>query len=240
MNDCSDKERNKINGTNQKKEAELARQKIVVVVTGGDKPDYDDIADKIAAADVLICADSGGDYAYTHHLKPDYLLGDFDSITAEAKQFFIEQGVVLQAVPAEKDFTDTQMALDLAMEFEPDTLYICGGWGSRADHSLANVFLFCRYLSRVSQIVLLGKAFYGYYAPNILEIDGMPGQTVSLIPLMGDVTNLTLTGFYYPVENIVLPWGSSRGISNILVANRGKICHDQGILLVIQHWGPVE
>lgn len=215
-------------------------KKTVLIITGGDKPDYADIADKITAADIIICADSGGDYAYHHGIRPDYLLGDFDSISTEAKDFFLIQGVPLEAVPTEKDFTDTQMALDLAIKFAPETIYLCGGWGSRADHSLVNIFLLCKYLSKVSSLILLGKGFYGYYSLGVLDIMGVPGQTVSLIPLAGEVRNLSLEGFYYPLESFTLPWGSSRGVSNVLVSHCGKIRHESGILLVIQHIGSVE
>ena len=211
----------------------------ILIITGGDKPDYADIADKIGMANMIICADSGGDYAYNHSIRPDYLLGDFDSISAEAKDFFTVQGVPFMAVPAEKDFTDTQMALDFAVTFAPDTIYICGCWGSRADHSLANIFLLCEYLSKVSSLVLCGRGFYGYYSIGTLDIIGVPGQTVSLIPLAGDVRNLSLEGFYYPLDAFTLPWGSSRGVSNVLVTHCGKIRHEDGILLVIQHIGSV-
>lgn len=215
------------------------KKNTILIITGGDKPAYTDIADKIAAADMVICADSGGDYAYQHGIMPDYLLGDFDSISPAAKDFFLRQGVPLEAVPAEKDFTDTQMALDLAITFAPDTIYLCGGWGSRADHSLANIFLLCEYLSKVPSLVLCGKGFYGYYSLGTLDIMGIPGQTVSLIPLAGEVENLSLEGFYYPLESFTLPWGSSRGVSNVLTAHCGKIRHESGILLVIQHIGSV-
>lgn len=213
----------------------MQRKKTIVIITGGEKPDYEDIADRIAEADMIICADSGGDYAYAHGIRPDYLLGDFDSVSAEVKDFFRQHGVILQEVPTEKDFTDTQMALDLAVSFAPETIYVCGGWGSRADHSLINIFLFGQYLRKVSHLILLSKGFCGYYSTGRLEVVGKPGQTVSLIPIEDDVTDLTLEGFYYSLERGTLAKGSSRGVSNILTERRGKICHKKGILLVIQY-----
>ncbi len=218
----------------------MQKKKTIIIITGGEKPDYADIAERIAEGDMIICADSGGDYAYAHGIMPDYLLGDFDSVSGETKDFFRNQGVILREVPAEKDFTDTQMALDLAVSFAPETIYVCGGWGSRADHSLINIFLFGQYLKKVPHLILLSKGFNGYYSTGRLEVVGEPGQTVSLIPLEDDVTELTLEGFYYSLERGTLLKGSSRGVSNILTERCGKICHEKGILLVIQYTEQVE
>lgn len=210
--------------------------KNIVIITGGDKPEYNNaIAAMIEQAEVVICADSGGDYAYENRIMPNYLLGDFDSISSQAKAFFQCQGVEIRRVPAEKDFTDTQMAMELAMEFLPEQVFIFGGCGSRLDHSLGNILLFTQYLSKVSQIILLEKGYRGYYSTGSLEICGQAGQTVSLIPLAGPVTNLSLQGFYYPLDRGTLLWGSSRGISNVLLETRARITHDTGILFIVQH-----
>lgn len=209
--------------------------KNVVVITGGDKPEFSSVAPIIQKADVVICADSGGDYAYQNHIMPHYLLGDFDSISAEAKNFFAENQVDIRTVPIEKDFTDTQMALELALQFAPDHLYICGGCGSRIDHSLANILLISQYQSRIPAITLLEKGYVGYYSTGTLEIQGEVGQTVSLLPLTYEVEQVSIRGFYYPLQKGTLEWGSSLGISNILTEPDAYITHDNGVLLVIRY-----
>ena len=211
-------------------------KKKVMIITGGEKPIFSEIAGIVNEVDVIICADSGGDYAYEHHIMPHYLLGDFDSISAEAKEFFLtRKQVQLLTVPMEKDFTDSQMAMELAKELQAEKVYVCGGWGSRLDHSITNIFLFASFLWEIPEILLLTKGCKGYYSTGHLEILGERGQTVSLIPLKENITNVSLQGFYYPLLQGTLKWGSSMGNSNVLIAEKGAISHDPGLLFVVQY-----
>ena len=59
-------------------------------------------------------------------------------------------------------------------------------------------------------------------------------EFISLIPYTEKVTGITLTGFKYPLKNETLTLGISRGISNELLEEEGKIKISQGILMVIR------
>ena len=87
--------------------------------------------------DLIIAADSGYMNAKALGVTPDLLLGDLDSLgdikppkTAEILQ-----------VPAEKDFTDTQLAVDTAIKKGASEIIIVGGLSGRLDHTLANIQL---------------------------------------------------------------------------------------------------
>ena len=84
--------------------------KTVIMVNGAYGPleAYRDIA---AAADALLAVDGGANAAHKLQLRPDLLLGDMDSIAPGVYQDYIAQGVEVLAYPAEKDFTDTVLAL---------------------------------------------------------------------------------------------------------------------------------
>ena len=85
--------------------------------------------------DLTIAADSGWHNAELLGITPQVLLGDFDSIGGdnlpEAKE-------ILQ-VPAEKDRTDTQLAVDLALSRGANDMIIIGGLSGRLDHTLSNL-----------------------------------------------------------------------------------------------------
>ena len=88
---------------------------------------------------LIIAADSGYDNAKLlgYAERCDYIVGDFDSTKEKA---FCSRAKIVR-VPAEKDETDTQLALDIAIENGADDISIVGGLTGRLDHTLSNVYL---------------------------------------------------------------------------------------------------
>lgn len=85
---------------------------------------------------IVIAADSGLKTAQALGVRPDILMGDFDSYTDP-----LPEGIEIYRVPAEKDVTDTVLAVDYAEERGFRHLLIVGGTGGRLDHELSNLFL---------------------------------------------------------------------------------------------------
>jgi thiamine pyrophosphokinase len=65
---------------------------------------------------------------------------------------------------------------------------------------------------------------------------GASGETVSLLPLVGDVHGITISGFYYPLNDATLRADRARGVSNVLLATQGTIAVRDGLLLVVHHF----
>jgi len=57
--------------------------------------------------------------------------------------------VPFHTVPARKDQTDLELAVELALEKGARSITLVGGWGSRIDHALGNVELLYRWPWRV-------------------------------------------------------------------------------------------
>ena len=107
------------------------------IYTGGEC-DYTNIAEKPAADDLVIAADSGWRHATALRVKPSVLLGDFDSLDGgNGIPDDVPDDVEILTVPAEKDFTDTQMAVDEARKRGAKHITIIGGLGGRLDHTLS-------------------------------------------------------------------------------------------------------
>ena len=101
--------------------------------------------------------------------------------------------------------------------------------GSRIDHSLTNMFLLtqCKngcIIDDNNEIYLMRKSF---------SIIGKKGKTLSVIPVCGDLTEVTITGAEYPLNNETLFFGESRGNSNIIADNDCKITAKSGMALII-------
>ncbi|WP_028552263.1 thiamine diphosphokinase [Paenibacillus sp. UNC451MF] len=191
----------------------------------------------IQPGDLLVGADKGALFLLQNGLIPDLALGDFDSVTSEeALRIEQESKRFMTCDPVMKDLTDTEMAMNWALEQQPGEIVLCGVLGTRWDHSLANLHLLrkgleagilCSIVDAHNRISLTNNR-----AP--LRIHRDRHTHVSLLPLSLDVNGITLDGFQYPLHNATLTIGQSLGISNILVEPVGVITISSGLLLVIQ------
>ena len=88
---------------------------------------------------LVIAADSGYDNAKALGLaeRCDFVVGDFDSTK---ERTFCSRAKIIR-VPSEKNETDTELAINTALENGADELYIVGGLSGRLDHALSNLYL---------------------------------------------------------------------------------------------------
>ncbi len=207
------------------------------IFSGGNLGDW--ALENITPQDELIGADRGAMFLIEHGFTPDLAIGDFDSVAAEQLETIRRQSRrFIDCDPVWKDLTDTEMALQTAMELFPDAdeIRIVGALGSRFDHSLANVHLLRRALDKNFSCAILDAC------NEIRLIDSSHPLTVqkgrfpylSLLPLSLQVTGVTLTGFQYPLDDALLEVGHSLGISNVIEQDQARIEVGSGLLLVIQ------
>src|SRR5512133_566542 len=81
--------------------------------------------------DLVIAADGG--YAHMGGIKPDLVVGDFDSLG------YVPADEQVVRHPAEKDDTDTMLAAIIGIERGYRAFVLLGGVGGRLDHTLANI-----------------------------------------------------------------------------------------------------
>lgn len=185
--------------------------------------------------DLLVGADRGALFLVRNGFEPDLALGDFDSVTAEElEEIRRNSKSFLDCDPVHKDWTDTEMAFNWAMEQKPSEIMLLGALGTRLDHSLANVHLLRRGLQRGIRCSILDAHNYVTLIDRFAMVANRGFAHVSLLPLSLEVRGITLHGFQYPLQRAALTLGQSLGISNVLVADPGMIEVEEGLLLVIQ------
>ncbi len=210
----------------------------IVIVTGGDvEPASAAGFLRTYGADFAVAVDGGLLRAEELGLMPDCIVGDFDTVSGEVLGYYRERGVYFETQKPEKDYTDTELALLYALsQPEVSEIVILGGLGRRFDHTLANVQVLlhalrkgipCRIIDRYNRISLLDR-------PLELKKSETWGRYISLIPFTEQVKGVTLTGFKYPLTEALLTQGNSLGVSNELLAERGRIDFQEGILLYIE------
>ncbi|WP_144526415.1 thiamine diphosphokinase, partial [Bacillus pumilus] len=91
--------------------------------------------------------DRGALFLIENNYKPDLAVGDFDSISpADLLKVRSGSKQLIDCDPIDKDLTDTELALDLAIKEQPDIILLMGVTGSRLDHTLANIQMMNRVL----------------------------------------------------------------------------------------------
>jgi len=169
-------------------------------------------------------------------ITPDYVLGDFDSVSSEEMAEILGCGAEKRVLNPIKDETDLEAALRWAVDINPDSVLIFGATGGRMDHTLANLQLLSIPLKDGIPAMILdpGNRIRRIRGSVMLRREELYGKYISLIPVGGEVKGLFLSGFKYSGSEISLPGNSSLGISNELTEDVGEIWFESGELLLIE------
>lgn len=187
----------------------------------------------------VIAVDGGLLSAERLGLKPDYIVGDFDTLPAEYLRRYEQQdAITVRRFRPEKDDTDTQIAVELAQELEGENgeVLILGGLGTRFDHTLANVFLLEKLEAAGIRAALVdsNNRISVHRRSFTLRKSEQYGSFVSFLALTPQVTGITLTGFKYPLTKRTLRQEDSLCISNELAAETGTVEFEEGLLLMAE------
>lgn len=200
-----------------------------LILAGGDAPvrEYLEAHWPSWSEDIglVIAADGGARHAPGLGLMIDLWVGDGDSIDPAALAALRDAHVEIERSPAEKDETDTELAIRAALARGAAGLVVIGATGGpRIDHEIANLAL-------LAIPELEGMEVTAYTPTSKLtplrgpaagRADRSPGATVagrdpgiiSLVPLRGDAVGVTTRGLRYPLHDETLSFGAPRGISN--------------------------
>jgi thiamine pyrophosphokinase len=185
--------------------------------------------------DLIIAADGGFNHCRRWHVMPHVVVGDMDSVDPSELTGCGHSEIEIQRFPTRKDETDLSLALRLAIDRHAAEIVILGALGARWDMTFSNVFiLLSPFLRGIDTRILEGQyELLCLHGPRKTLLEGTPGTTVSLIPLAGPVTGVTLGGFDFPLHKETLPVGTSRGVSNLFRDKSVEIEIEGGHLLVV-------
>ena len=181
--------------------------------------------------DLTIAADSGWHNAQRLGVTPKILLGDFDSIGTEQLP---EAEEILQ-VPAEKDLTDTQLAVDLALSRGADDIVIIGGLSGRLDHSLSNLSILEELAEKkVYGLITDGRNRARFIRNNGTLIPRSDFRYLSLILVEKKAKGVTVEGCKYPLKNATLFRKRQYAVSNELTGNCALVEVRRGALYIVE------
>lgn len=172
---------------------------------------------------LVLCCDGAYDWA-KGRVHIDVNLGDYDSLS------YVPDPPPAQVYPSEKNFTDGELALQRAMAAGADVIEFYGGGGGREDHFLGNLHLLYAACRRGVRAVMVTNYARIFAAEGSVELCGLQGKTVSIVPFGGPAHILESGGLYYPLPDTFV-YGSTRGISNVVTAERAYF-KTEGVVLV--------
>jgi thiamine pyrophosphokinase len=195
--------------------------------------------------DYVIAADRGILFCHRYGIRPDRIVGDFDSLSeadgdgaAELLARYRSEGVPIDRFNPVKDTTDTAIALDRAMDAGADEVWFFGATGTRVDHSLSNIFDLYRLHKRgITGVIMDAHNRITMPVGTEMEITraGQYGNRLSLFPVRGEVTGVTLEGTKYPLHEADLIQGDGGlTVSNEITADVCSIHWKSGTLLVME------
>ncbi len=205
----------------------------VLILAGGALEDLSAVG-PLPDHEHVIAADSGLAQAAPLELAVDVVVGDLDSVGSAAVVAAEAAGATVERHPTDKDATDLELALDVALQRDAArAIVIGGGGGGRVDHLLANALLLGA--GRFAGLDLEWRT--GRYRTVVVrrrtEIAGTAGDLVSLLPVGGPACGITTTGLRWSLHDKDLPPGSTRGVSNELAAPVATISLRSGTLLAM-------
>ncbi len=204
-----------------------------LIFVNGTLPNLEKVRTIIHPDDVIIAANGGTRHAHALEVLPDVIMGDFDSLSPELRQWAKEGGVQFDPYPRDKDETDLELALAYALEQGYCPILILAAIGGRLDQTLGNLLLVAAPHLAGLEIRLVDGVEEAWFMRDNCTVHGEPGDLVSLLPWGGDVHGVCTSGLRWPLQEETLYPHRTRGISNQLLGTTASISLRSGLLLVI-------
>ncbi len=206
----------------------------VVVVASGDLDGGD--ASLLDGADLIVAADGGAAALDRLGRRAGLLVGDLDSVDAALVERLAASGTRVERQPADKDASDTELALEAAVRAGATEIVLLGATGgTRLDHELANLLLLAEpgLAGRDVRIVHGTTTVRVVRGGETLELAATIGDLVSLLPIGGDAAGVGTRGLRWALEGATLRIGRSRGLSNEVTETPASVRLERGTLLVV-------
>ena len=172
---------------------------------------------------LIIAADGGANLCRDIRITPHYLVGDFDSVSEDTKNFFPQAKIIERP---SQDYTDLEKAIQFALEYHPASITVFSALGKRGDHTLGNLLILQRFETDIPMQIIDNYGRLQVLKPGRHTLHGKSGQTVSFISFR-PVRNLRLEGFRYSVSEKELRQ-DFLGISNVYESESCIITFESG------------
>jgi thiamine pyrophosphokinase len=179
---------------------------------------------QVAKGKTKVAVDGGLEFFLRSGMKPDLIVGDFDSLTSDPLRKFPHTDVI--TYPVEKDTTDAQLAVAYAIKAGATSIDIVQPSFGEADHFTGNLMLLASLVekrrARKLKLRLVNARYEIVFLSNdSWSVAGAQGDTVSVVPLSPSIT-LTCTGAAYLAEKLTVRRGDTIALRNRIISGTAK------------------
>ena len=200
-----------------------------IILANGNFPKHEIPVGFLYNAEQIVCCDGATQNLLNAGLKPDFIIGDLDSISEEIKKQFAS----ILLYRTEQETNDLTKAVHFCLENKRTEITILGATGKREDHTLGNLSLLTDYVEK-SNVQLLTDD--GVFTPlsKSSTLESYPGEQISIFSLQSE-TVFTFHNLLYPVENRkFISWW--QGSLNEAESDNFTISFDKGKVLVFREY----
>lgn len=190
--------------------------------------DYGFLKNKDYSDCLIICADGGMRHTEKLKITPDVIVGDFDSAKSRPSDISAVE------CPTQKDYTDTERCVDLAIERGCKDIELIGAFGGRADHEFSHYCIMAHALKKGVSLIAVDNKNAAFMKDGPFTITDAKKKYVSFFAYGGEVEGLCLKGLKYELNGVLLGCDTTLSVSNEFLPDKNaEISFDKGMLLVI-------
>ena len=206
-----------------------------LLLAGGGRPPAPEWLCAAASGRRLWCIDHGIDCCCRAGLLPQRLIGDGDSASQEAWHWAMLHNVEIAKFPPEKDYTDTQLTLEMAAG-ENSFVILTAALGGRFDHAYSTIFSFGS--SGLKGCIADDReaVFFLHTEESVRLALSKKPKAISLLPVSAEVTGVNISGVHWELEDVVLTQSCPYAVSNEAEENVLSVSVGMGILAVYICW----
>ena len=205
----------------------------IIIFANGELPDLNKARALVQKDNYIICADGGTRHALALHLQPDLIIGDMDSVEKAQLQKLNDAEVSIELFPHDKNETDLELAINRAIELNPEQIIIVAALGGRLDQTIANITLLTDFRLSPLDVRLDDGVEEIFLCRDQVQVHGKSGDIVSLIPWGGAVAEVQTQNLKWTLHKETLYPDRTRGISNEMLGESASVSIGSGSLLIV-------
>ena len=180
------------------------------------------------ASSFVICADAGYDNALREDIRPDIIMGDFDSLNGS-----LPDDIPTFTFPSRKDYTDTGLALKYALDHGFTNVIIAGGIGGRLDHTLSNIQDIAGFTEKGLAITMKDDGnLFTILTEGEHHISAQEGRHLSVFAYTKE-TCVSISGVSYPLSCHTLTNTYPLGVSNEFTEKAAVLTVHSGMVMLM-------
>lgn len=205
--------------------------KSCIIVANGDSPSKRLLLSlQKMGAKTIIAADGGANTVRKLGITPNFIIGDFDSISEDVKNYFSSKSELIYY--KRQNDTDVEKSLKFAIRKGFKKVFLLAATGDRLDHTICNLGIVIKYFSKIRIVLIHGKTIlFPYSTPQVLKT--IPNETISIYAF-DDKTFVTSIGLKYQLKESNLRFGVKESTSNVATGYEVKLEINGGIIFVVR------